>query len=125
MADFLDNARSLFAADPASTCTSDLKRVFGAISALQSVHSKSEMDLVNLESVFSAFEMAELLKVHPTEPELVNSLKRVITWTLDKSIGFEIKEGKFFSSFPYQDFASFIAKLSNVKNLDCSDHVQL
>jgi hypothetical protein len=50
MAEFLDRARALFAANPTSEYSNDLQRVFGAISKLQSVHSKSELDIVNLES---------------------------------------------------------------------------
>ena len=90
MADFLDRARTLFAANPNDPSRADLERVFHAISTLQSVHSKSEMDIVNLESVFSAFEMAALLNVPPTEPALVDSMKRLIAWTLDESMRFEI-----------------------------------
>jgi hypothetical protein len=77
MADFLDRSRALFAANPCNEYSTDLQRVFEGISKLQSVHSKSELDIVNLESVFSAFEMAELLDVPPSGQDLVRSMRRL------------------------------------------------
>jgi hypothetical protein len=86
MLDFIDRARELFAANQASEYAADLRRVFTAISNLQAVHSKAELDFVNLEAVFSAFEMAELLAVKPFEPDLVRSMRRLIAWTLDETV---------------------------------------
>jgi hypothetical protein len=108
MADFLDKSRGLFAANRVSEYTEDLSRVFNAISKLQSVHSKSELDIVNLESVFSAFEMAELLDLPLFGGDLVHSMRRLIAWTLDEAVRFEAKEGKIVSSPPYRNFASMI-----------------
>jgi hypothetical protein len=115
MADFLDKSRGLFAANSASEYTDDLRRVFDAISRLQSVHSKSELDIVNLESVFSAFEMAELLDLPPSGGDLVHSMRRLIAWTLDEAVRFEAKDGKIISSPPYENFASLISGLTKGK----------
>ncbi len=113
MADFLDRARSLFADNPHNECSADLQRVFTAISKLQSVHSKSELDIVNLESVFSAFEMAELLGIEHYGRDLVRSMRRLIAWTLDEAVRLTLRRGKIFSSSPYESFASLISKLTN------------
>jgi hypothetical protein len=113
MADFLDKSRALFAANRVNECSDDLQRVFDAISELQSVHSKSELDIVNLESVFSAFEMAELLDVPPAGRNLVHSMKRLIAWTLDEAVLFELGAHKVFSTPAYRDFASLISRLAN------------
>jgi hypothetical protein len=112
MFDFLDRARELYTANRVNPYSSDLDRVFRAISKLQAVHSKSELDLVNLESVFSAFEMAELLDVSPSEPGLVLSMNRLIAWTLDEATLFEVNSGRIVSSSVYERFAALIRKLS-------------
>ena len=111
MAEFLDKARELFAANPKNECSEDLARVFGAISKLQSVHSKSELDIVNLESVFSAFEMADLLGVAPAVDGLLDSMKRVIAWTLDQTTLFNIKDGRIEPTPAYKAFAGLIFDL--------------
>jgi hypothetical protein len=116
MAEFLDRARALFAANPTSEYSNDLQRVFGAISKLQSVHSKSELDIVNLESVFSAFEMAELLEVPPSDRDLVHSMRRLIAWTLDEAVLFSVTAGKIVPSPPYRDLAALISKLASGKD---------
>src|SRR5271154_3289597 len=60
MNDFLDVAYRLGKTDASGNADFDL--VFRGRDALQSVFSKSTMDLLNLESVFVAFEMAKLLR---------------------------------------------------------------
>jgi len=61
MHDFLDVARDLLSADKVGDARKSFETVFRGISALQQVHSKSELDILNLESVFAAFEMGLLL----------------------------------------------------------------
>jgi hypothetical protein len=63
MAAFLDNAYKLRRnADVNLTQRQkdNFDLVFRGISALQVAHSKSTLDLINLESVFGAFDMARL-----------------------------------------------------------------
>ena len=116
MAEFLDKARDLRAANPSSECHDDLDRVIQAISRLQLVHSKSELDIVNLEAVFGAFEMAELLNLSDYEG-VVASLKRVISWTLNESMQFVDTPGRYSAvpnpapSAAYDDFVKMLAKL--------------
>src|SRR5262245_24730304 len=87
MADFLSQAQRLLKDGKCNDYQEDFERVFRAIAELQRVHSKAELDLDNLESVFAAFEMAQLLGQLPgtDEPEIprvVKSMRRVITKTL-------------------------------------------
>src|SRR5689334_12065685 len=86
MAEFLDKARELYAADDIGAYRSDFERVFRVISGLQRVHSKSELDLVNLESVFGAFDMQKLLGTDPDAPANVDSMIRVIARTIDRTM---------------------------------------
>jgi NAD-dependent SIR2 family protein deacetylase len=112
MAEFLDKARDLRAANPSSECHDDLDRVFEAISRLTLAHSKSELDIVNLESVFGAFEMAELLKLSDYSG-VVASLKRVISWTLNESMAFmpALMSSIAAPSAAYDDFAKLLVTL--------------
>jgi hypothetical protein len=92
MRNFLDEARELYA----TTLNSEKDRksfanVFQAISKLQSVHSKSEFDLINLESIFTTLELSKTLGRLPGhKPEeiegLINDLKRLIVVTLEEKI---------------------------------------
>ncbi|MHB1587420.1 MAG: hypothetical protein ACYCRH_08255 [Acidiferrobacteraceae bacterium] len=61
MADFLDVARTLWETQKVSTSAPAFETVFKAIGHLQQVHSKAELDIINIESVFAAFEMGKLL----------------------------------------------------------------
>ena len=112
MVDFLDQTRKLFAANPSGRYSADIKNVFAAISKLQKVHSKSELDIVNLESVFSVLEMADLLSIEPAVPELLQSMKRLITWTLDETVLFQVSDGVLSSrGLAYKEFAKLVKKL--------------
>jgi hypothetical protein len=67
--------------------------VFKAYDCLQSIYSKSsEIDLLNIESLFAAFEMAEtigglrgLIKPHLVS-ELIPAITRVIVRTIEQSV---------------------------------------
>jgi hypothetical protein len=58
MDNFLDRARDLYPRLQDQRFIDAAQLVFKAISALQQVHSKSELNLFNLESLFTTFEMA-------------------------------------------------------------------
>src|SRR5262249_69496 len=71
----------------------DFERVFRAIGELYRVHSKADLNLDNLESVFAVFEMAQLLGLLPGTdeseiPRVVKSMRRVITKTLEEAMLF-------------------------------------
>jgi hypothetical protein len=111
MANFLDVARQSFANKPHDQYAPDLERVFSAISELQKVHSKSELNLVNLESVFSAFEMAELLDIAPGSPELTSSMRRLIEWTLNESIHFDSNQSGLLPHGTYKRLADLVKQM--------------
>lgn len=87
MANFLDVASRLYQTGVTGDKKEDFERVFHAIGALQAVHSKAQLDLTNIESVFSALEIANVLEKLPnTEssdiPSIISSLKKLIVKTL-------------------------------------------
>jgi hypothetical protein len=92
MADFLDVARDLWLSSRVKDREGEFRRVFEAISQLQIVHSKSALDLVNIESVFSAIDMAKTVNRFPgyTSPQeiedLLVSMRWVIVRTLEESM---------------------------------------
>lgn len=100
MRNFLDEARELYA----TTLSNEKDRksfanVFQAISKLQSVHSKSEFDLINLESIFTTLELSKTLGRlpghQPDEIEgLINDLKRLIVVTLEERIRIPFSAGE-------------------------------
>ena len=55
MADFLERARYLYAAGMVEDVRKSFEIVFEAIGDLQPVHSKSQLDLTNIESIFTCF----------------------------------------------------------------------
>ena len=90
---FLDAARELRKDGRSAKIQADSDLVFKGIDALQRVHSKAKMDLINLESVFAAFEMAKLLGRLVDTPaaevaRLPTAMRRVIQNTLEKLILF-------------------------------------
>src|SRR5882672_30995 len=60
MRDFLDQAGLIGRSEPGTEDRRAFEIVTRARSELQLVHSKAQFDLRNLESVFAAFEMAEV-----------------------------------------------------------------
>jgi NAD-dependent SIR2 family protein deacetylase len=113
MNDFLDVAdrlrKTTEIADP------DFDLVFRGRDALQAVHSKSTMDLLNLESVFAAFEMAKLLRrlgtlsVEEVEA-LPEAMTRVIQRTLEMTIMFPISNGRAKPPHPYAEIVELVTQ---------------
>jgi len=94
MNEFLDRSRKLYSSgECGERFREDFEHVFHAISKLQRIHSKSVLDIFNIEEVFAAFEMAKLINKFPGDEfskkvdidHLIKSLKRVIYVTLEKS----------------------------------------
>src|SRR5688500_10494612 len=65
MMNFLDEAESLLARGQVDDLREEFDLVFEGIHRLQAVHHKSHIDTENLESVFVAFEAAEMLRRLP------------------------------------------------------------
>lgn len=113
MADFLDVASYLHSTGEVKDKASHFEKVFKAIGALQLVHSKSQLDLNNIESVFTAFEIANTigkLPGFPPEeiPSVLVSLKEVIVTTLEKTIKFPFRGQYVNAPHPYDAFAELL-----------------
>lgn len=93
MNEFLDRVRKIYSSGEYGRFIEDFESVSVAISNLQRIHSKSVLDIYNIEEVFAAFEMAKLINKFPGDgfnnkaaiDHLIKSLKRVIYITLEKS----------------------------------------
>jgi hypothetical protein len=120
MRTFLDVAEHLFATGRAGNRDASFRRVFEAISALQVVHSKSELDLVNLESVFTTFEMAKTLGSFPGKDAwdidtLIEDLKWLIVSTLQTTIKFPVQG---VSLTGHQQTRNFVHRIAEIRAMD-------
>jgi hypothetical protein len=92
MSNFFDIAESLLPAPAIEPHRQDFERVFDGIYRLQPVFAKSYIDTRNLEAVFVAFEMAELVgrlgDAAGGLGQFVSSLRNVIVRTLEETIAF-------------------------------------
>lgn len=97
MYDFLDTASRLLSTGEVKHKKEHFDRVFKSISSLQAVHSKSQLDLNNIESIFTALEIANVLgKLPGFKPEeiqdVIASLKELIVATLEQTIQFPTED---------------------------------
>jgi hypothetical protein len=118
MADFLDKADELRREGNLGDYKEDFDCVFNAISALQVVHSKADLDLDNIESVFAAFEMGKLINrlgemKGDTIDKLLFSIKRLIYITLEKTTLFPVKNTQVYPNDSYDKFVKLLLKLGS------------
>lgn len=119
MSDFLDIADDLWKSNVVIGGQPQyFSRVFAAIGALQAVHSKAQLDLGNIESVFNALEMARILRKFPgpesaSVEEAIEALKYVITLTLEHRIRFPVVSKQVAPPVPYPEFAQLIQYVIN------------
>ena len=124
MNNFLDEARKLYASGMIDDNDEEhFERVFRGISELQGIHSKSNLDLYNLEAVFATFEMANRLKKMPgfenEEIELIKeSMKRVIVVTIEKLLKFPLSGKKPTAPQPYYRFGQLLKKMLEQKRVE-------
>ncbi len=121
MAEFLDVAQNLWRTDEVKEAEHSYSKVFEAIGALQAVHSKSQLDIDNVESVFATFEMAKTLSTFPgiEVPQiqnLIDSMKSVIVSTIEKTLVFPVSNGTVFPPSPYNEFVDLAHKLRTEAN---------
>jgi NAD-dependent SIR2 family protein deacetylase len=121
MADFLDRADDLWKSGLAGEKAHHFEKVFRAIGALQPVHSKAELDLTNIESIFSILDVARTLgKLPGFEPsdvsEITSSLKELIVVTLEQTILFPFSTSRSSPDPPppYPEFLSLIKYLKAI-----------
>jgi len=118
MADFLDVAKNLLEIGKVEDSRESFEEVFRGISELQSVHSKSMLDIHNVESVFAAFEMGRTLNKFPgfdrdEIKKLIDSMKIVIVKTLEQTLLFP-KTNK--GPSPYDKFMELLKYLQKRAN---------
>jgi len=129
MGDFLRRAEDLRRTGAPPNAHADFERVARAQAMLQHVLAKAKLDITNLETVFAAFEMAQLFGSLGTLPQddvrqLLTSMQRVIVETLDRSMKYHseqvrVRESPFDSRLvhqivappPYPKFARLVKKL--------------
>lgn len=116
MNNFLDEARRILANGKAGQKQQSFERVFRAISKLQNVHSKADLDIHNIESVFTTFEMAKTLKKFPQAvekdiDELIDDLKWLIVITLEQTVLFRYANQKLHPDNCYNNFVKVIKEV--------------
>ena len=116
MANFLDVANDLLRAGRVDKSKPNFERVFAAIGGLQAVHSKAQLDLNNIEAIFTALELGKVIQRLPgTEvsdiPQTIADLKEVIVKTLEATLPFPTERGYIGVPHPYDAFAGAIKYL--------------
>ena len=116
MSDFLDVAGNLLRSNQVQEKRTEFERVFSAIGALQVVHSKAQLDLNNIESIFTVLELGRIIQRVPglsaeQIPLAIAALKELIVKTLEITIKFPATEGYIGVPKPYEEFASLIKHL--------------
>lgn len=119
MADFLDVASHLLLTGAVNDrWKADFEQVFAAIGGLQAVHSKAQLDLNNIESVFTALELGRVIQrvpgLKPTQiPQAIASLKALIVQTLELTMRFPAEGSRIGVPRPYAKFAELVRHLGN------------
>jgi hypothetical protein len=122
MARFLDRTRELHRPGLLAPWKEHFDRVFEILIELQRVHSKAELDLNNIEAVFTTFELGQTIRKLPGANDdfegAVNSLKAIIAYTVEQSMRFPLDENKYIRApYDYAEFAKFVKDFSR-KNME-------
>lgn len=121
MGDFLDVAYDLWKLNLVKDADENFRAVFSGRSVLKQAHSNAQFDIKNIESVFAAFEMANMIGQFPGYSprgiaELVASTKKVIQRTLEETIVFHLpsdETGRFYPPDPYRGFTDLVKYLKD------------
>lgn len=116
MHDFIDKASLRAAVETDSRFKEAFTRLFAAITDLQGVHAKAFLDTENIEALFGAVEMGELIgKFGRMSPESITALREAlilaIVRTLDMSIHFPTTERRILAPPAYAELADLIRKI--------------
>ena len=116
MGDFLDVASDLLRSNSVSEKRNEFERVFSAIGALQLVHSKAQLDLNNIESIFTVLELGRVIQRVPglesadIEPAIA-ALKELIVKTLEVTMLFPVTQTHIGVPKPYAAFGGLLKHL--------------
>jgi hypothetical protein len=116
MAEFLNVARNLRRSGLPTEFHAAFDRVFQAMAALQAVHSKATLDFNNVESLFSAFEVAKTVNKLPGYPPedidaVIDALRTLIVVTLERTISFPYSDYTLHTPRPYGEFVDLLQRL--------------
>lgn len=116
MADFLDVASDLLRSNAVQEKRAEFERVFAAIGALQAVHSKAQLDLNNIESIFTVLELGRIIQKVPNLsaeeiPQAIAALKELIVKTLEVTMLFPVEQRHIGVPKPYEKFADLLSHL--------------
>lgn len=108
---FLDMADAVRRNERLDTeASAHFKSVFEAIDGLNRAHTKAALDTDNIEEVFAALEMAELLRLPFLPPNLGAAMRTVIARTVEASVAFPIRNERIVPPNDYQTLSEWIAK---------------
>lgn len=116
MGNFLDVASELLRSNSVSEKRNEFERVFSAIGALQSVHSKAQLDLNNIESIFTVLELGRVIQRVPGLDSAgieaaIAALKELIVKTLEVTIQFPVTHRHIGVPKPYAEFGGLLKHL--------------
>ncbi|MFH0730606.1 MAG: hypothetical protein V2B19_30210 [Pseudomonadota bacterium] len=117
MSDFLDVASDLLRSNAVQENRVEFEKVFSTIGALQSVHSKAQLDLNNIESIFTVLELGRIIQRVPglsSEDivETIAALKKLIVKTLEVTMKFPTRGRHIGVPQPYEAFGKLLDYLS-------------
>ncbi len=117
MSNFLEKADELRRRGKLGEFKQDFDSIFNVIGTLTQAHSKSYLDLDNIESVFATIEMGVLINKLPgiTDDDiapLITSMKKLIVKTLEGTIAYPIENKAIRPTRVYRMFAELIHDLS-------------
>lgn len=119
MKDFLDVARGLLRRGEVEEAGNAFANVMDAVGKLNAVHSKTNLDTSNVETVYTAFEMGKLLGKLPGIADeeridgLTSAIRQVIGYTLEKTTKLPNNTD---IPFPeYHNFTELMVKLIQTK----------
>jgi len=129
MSNFFDHAHDLLRRKTSGVIEvkKEFDEIFEAIAELHRVHSKSYLDLDNIEIVFGAIEMALLLeKFGERDIEEIKKLKKslvtLIYRTLEFSIPFKIVRNRPEPPKPYGLFCNMLKNINNQRGVSADPH---
>jgi hypothetical protein len=116
MANFIERGRDLLAINAVNDRRAEFELAFETISYLQRVHSKARLDHNNIETVFSAVDLARTLKTLPgIAPEKIDAASNALIWlivrTLEQTVSFSTEGGTVQGTSDYSRLATLIAEL--------------
>lgn len=117
MSDFLDVASNLLRSNAVQEMRVEFEKVFSAIGSLQSVHSKAQLDLNNIESIFTVLELGQIIQKVPGLSandiiETIAALKKLIVKTIEVTMKFPTRGRYIGVPQPYEAFGKMLDYLS-------------